>query len=232
PASGYHVASVTGSTCTVTGSGANWSAANIQADCAVTATFAQTSYTVTASSAGNGTITPPTQTVNHGGTANFSVTPASGYHVASVTGSTCTVTGSGANWSAANIQADCAVTASFAPNVLVFSVQPADVMQGDTLVAVEVREEDGNGNPVTNDSTSVVAFTLPVCGGPLPFGSATMVNGVATLASSQVFYELAGNHVIRATSSGVLAETADSAPFAVVVNPDLVLNSDFDGCRP
>ncbi|MCK9539301.1 GEVED domain-containing protein, partial [Dokdonella sp.] len=76
PASGYHVASVTGDTCTVTGSGANWSAANIQADCAVTATFAQTSYTVTASSAGNGTITPPTQTVNHGGTANFSVTPA------------------------------------------------------------------------------------------------------------------------------------------------------------
>ena len=71
-------------------------------------------FTVTATSGGNGTITPASQTVTSGGTASFTVTPATGYHVVSVAGDTCTVTGSGASYSAANIQADCAVTATFA----------------------------------------------------------------------------------------------------------------------
>ena len=78
-------------------------------------------FTVTATSGGNGTITPPSQGVNHGGTASFTVTPASGYHVVSVTGDTCTVTGSGTSYSAANIQTNCAVAATFAitpPNAI------------------------------------------------------------------------------------------------------------------
>ncbi|HRN60285.1 MAG TPA: Ig-like domain-containing protein [Chiayiivirga sp.] len=71
-------------------------------------------FTVTATSGGNGTITPASQTVTSGGTASFTVTPATGYLVASVAGDTCTVTGSGTSYSAANIQANCAVTATFA----------------------------------------------------------------------------------------------------------------------
>ena len=114
PATGYHVVSVSGDTCTVTGSGTSYSAANIQANCAVTATFAIDEFTVTATSGGNGTITPASQPVVYGGTASFTVAPSTGYHVVSVTGDTCTVTGSGTSYSAANIQANCAVTATFA----------------------------------------------------------------------------------------------------------------------
>src|SRR5690606_19604891 len=94
PSTGYHVVSVSGDTCTVTGSGTSYSAANIQADCAVSATFAIDEFTVTASSGGNGTITPPSQTVAFGAAARSTVTPSSGYHVVRVRGETCTVTGS------------------------------------------------------------------------------------------------------------------------------------------
>src|SRR5690606_7814808 len=93
PSTGYHVVSVSGDTCTVTGSGTSYSAANIQADCAVSATFAIDEFTVTASSGGNGTITPPSQTVAFDGTASFTVTPSTGYQVVSVSGDTCTPTG-------------------------------------------------------------------------------------------------------------------------------------------
>ncbi len=92
--------------------GVRWST-TATASIAVGSSCGGTSYTVTATSTGNGTITPATQSVNAGGTATFTVTPAVGYHVASVSGSTCSVTGSGTSYSAANIQANCAVTASF-----------------------------------------------------------------------------------------------------------------------
>mgnify|MGYP001492512802 CR=1 FL=1 len=114
PDAGYSV-SVSGDTCSVTQtSGTTWTSSAITADCAVTASFSLDSFTVTASSNGNGTISPASQSVAYGGTATFTVTPSAGYHVDSVSGDTCTVTGTAPNYSAANITADCAVTASFA----------------------------------------------------------------------------------------------------------------------
>ncbi|MGE0209626.1 MAG: S8 family serine peptidase, partial [Lysobacteraceae bacterium] len=69
----------TGATCSLT---------NVTSAKAVTANFTLNSYTVTATSGGNGTITPASQNVSHGGTASFTVTPATGYHVVSVAGDT------------------------------------------------------------------------------------------------------------------------------------------------
>src|SRR5690606_29697552 len=83
---GFTVATVTGSTCTpVNTGGNNWSASNITAACAVTATFSQASYTVTATAGTGGTITPPSQSVVHGGTASFTVTAQGGFNVVGVT---------------------------------------------------------------------------------------------------------------------------------------------------
>jgi hypothetical protein len=85
----------------------------------VTATFTPITYTITASApGGNGTISTTTPTVSYGGTASFTLTPATGYYVASVTGDTCTPTGAttGGTWTATNITANCTVTASFAIN--------------------------------------------------------------------------------------------------------------------
>ncbi|MDR3386589.1 MAG: Ig-like domain-containing protein, partial [Rudaea sp.] len=116
PNAGYHVVSVSGDTCTVTqqGTTTTWVSSAITANCAVTATFAINTYTVTATAGANGTITPPTQTVNYGAAASFTVTPVAGYHAA-VTGDTCTVTqqGTTTTWISSAITADCTVTASF-----------------------------------------------------------------------------------------------------------------------
>src|SRR6185436_12268542 len=95
--------------------GNTWTTGAITADCTVTANFAVNIYMVTASSGGNGTITPAAQAVDHGSTASFIVTPAANYHVVSVNGDHCSVTqGSGNTWTSNAITQDCAVTATFA----------------------------------------------------------------------------------------------------------------------
>lgn len=117
PEAGYHVVSVSG--CGGTLADTTYTTGPITADCTVTASFALNDYTVTAAVAsGHGSITPPLQVVGHGGIANFTLTPDVGYLVISVSGDACAVTGSDTTWSAADIQADCEVTATFgAPDI-------------------------------------------------------------------------------------------------------------------
>ncbi|QQS53457.1 MAG: hypothetical protein IPM89_11280 [Candidatus Competibacteraceae bacterium] len=78
---------------------------------ACTATFTLKSYTVTATASGGGTISPPSQTVDHGATASFTVTPDSDYQIASVTG--CGGSLGGTTYTTGPITAPCTVTASF-----------------------------------------------------------------------------------------------------------------------
>lgn len=76
--------------------------------------LANNTYTVTASVGANGSITPPTQIVNGGGSVSFTVTPSYGASIVSVSGDTCTVTQTDATtWTTNAITADCTVTASF-----------------------------------------------------------------------------------------------------------------------
>jgi len=111
PNTGY-TASV-GGTCGGNLVGNTYTTSAITADCTVVASFAINTYTVTATAGANGTITPPTQTIDYGSTATFTVTPDAGYS-ANVTGDTCTVThGSGNTWTTNAITANCAVTATF-----------------------------------------------------------------------------------------------------------------------
>jgi hypothetical protein len=232
PNAGYHVASVTGDTCTLTqGSGTSWTSNAITQNCAVTASFAINTYTVTATAGSNGSITPPSQTVNAGGSASFTVNPNARYHVASVTGDTCSVThGSGNAWSTNAINANCAVTATFAPNKLVFTTQPSNVMQGNALGTIAVTEQDDNGNTMSDNAT--LDFALTTACGAVDLGTVTMTNGVATLSSTQRFYTTGSNLTISsADSSNTLATTTSSA-FAVMQNTDIVLASGFEGCRP
>ncbi|HET8899803.1 MAG TPA: GEVED domain-containing protein [Rhodanobacteraceae bacterium] len=190
-------------------------------------------YTVSASvTAGNGSVSPAGDTaVNPGDSVSFTLTPAPGNHLAAVGGS-CGGSLSGDVYTTTPVTASCSVQAQFAPNTLVFTTQPADVPQGGSLGQVVVSQQDGQGNAVGNDSSSVVDFSLDLCGSPLILGSATMVNGVASLSSSQTFMELTSGYVIHASSSGALNASADSAPFAVLGNGEWLFANGFDGCRP
>jgi hypothetical protein len=102
-----------GQTCSVANASGTIGTANVT-NANVTCTTS--TYTVTATSGGNGKITPASQTVNSGSTASFTVTPNAGYRVASVTSNTCTVSqvGTSTTWTSSAITQNCAVTATFA----------------------------------------------------------------------------------------------------------------------
>ncbi len=110
PASGYTFAGWSGD-CT----GAICALANVDGARAVTATFEQTTYTVTPSvGSGSGTITPDTpQTINADDTISFDLTPAAGQVIHSV-GGTCGGSLVGDVFSIDPITANCTVIVNFA----------------------------------------------------------------------------------------------------------------------
>ena len=119
PDTGWSVTTVTGDTCNpVFDSGDQWVAAGITEACAVTANFAQDTFTVEASVlSGQGSINPDSQNVVFDGTATFTVEPDTGWSVDDVTGDSCSPTSVGGTaWEATNIQANCSVEASFVIN--------------------------------------------------------------------------------------------------------------------
>ncbi|QJR16044.1 IPTL-CTERM sorting domain-containing protein [Usitatibacter palustris] len=113
PGVGY-TTSWAGSTCPGTPAGNTFTTGAITANCSVAASFTLNSYTVTPSLfGGNGTISPTTpQTVAHGGTTTFTVTPSLGY-IPSWPFTTCPGTPSGNSFTAGPITANCTVVASF-----------------------------------------------------------------------------------------------------------------------
>jgi hypothetical protein len=230
PATGYHVDTVSGDTCSITqqGSSTTWNTNAITANCAITATFAINVYNVTASVNGsNGTITPPTQPVNFGDTATFTVTPDPGFVVVSVKGDTCLVSNtSGTTWTSNAISADCAVSATFAATSLVFTVQPTDVLRGAALGMIEVTEQDASNNVIDDNAT--VDFTIAACGGTIDLGSVQLVHGVGDLISPLLFYTVTSAQQIDA-STGTVSGTSQN--FAVTANADVRFADGFESCR-
>ncbi|WP_279387970.1 choice-of-anchor U domain-containing protein [Thiobaca trueperi] len=72
-----------------------------------------TTYTVTTSASAGGTINPPSQVVNQGATATFTLTPATGYALSSVSG--CGGTLHGTTYTTGVITGACIVSATFSP---------------------------------------------------------------------------------------------------------------------
>jgi hypothetical protein len=83
----------------------------------ITATFAIDTYPLTIAQGANGMITSETTTVNYGGTQSITITPNSGYYIASITtnsGSVPVTSPSGQTVSFSNVVAATTVTATFA----------------------------------------------------------------------------------------------------------------------
>ena len=187
------------------GSGNSWSAPNITADCTVTATFAIDIYTVTASAGANGTITPPAQTVDHGAAASFTVTPATNHHVVSVSGDTCTPIDQGnALWKASNIQADCAVTATFEAKPPP-EATPQDVsVPFNTAQAITLAGNDPNpGGPFT--------FTYAI-GTPPAHGT---ISGFDTAAGTLTYTPTFGYSGVDSFTFTATTENGTSIPATV-----------------
>ncbi len=200
---------------------------NVAANISVTATFAIDTFTVTPSVTGSGAIAPNTpQIVNGGTTTAFTLTPNASNHIVNVTG-TCGGTLVGNTFTTAAVTANCTVIANFALNVLVFTTQPADVSRGQALGTIVATEQDGSGNTII-DNTSSVDFTILACSGSVDLGSVAMVNGVATLVSSQRFYTVASGLQISA-STGMFSGASQA--FNVVADANYVFADGYEGCR-
>ncbi|MCP5450492.1 MAG: hypothetical protein H6972_08040 [Gammaproteobacteria bacterium] len=111
PNSGYQIDSVTG--CDGSLGGTTYTTGPITANCTVTASFRLATYVITATAGSGGTISPSSQTIDHGATASFVVQPNSGYFVDEVTGCNGSFSYENSIYTTGPITAACTVTASF-----------------------------------------------------------------------------------------------------------------------
>jgi hypothetical protein len=149
PDPGYHLVSLIDNGVDVTASVSNgqYTIANVTEDHTVEATFAINQYTVTPSvGSGSGTISPDTQqTVNHGGSVQFTLTPATGYHIDSVSG-TCGGTLNGSTFTTDAVTSDCTVVANFAIDTL--TVSPS-VGSGQGTIAPDTSQTVNYGDTIS-----------------------------------------------------------------------------------
>jgi len=125
PSSGYSIASVTG--CSGSLDGNTYTTGAITEICSVNASFSQNTYTVSATAGSNGIITPASQSVAHGTTTSFAVTPSTGY-TASVSG--CGGSLSGNTYTTGEITEACSVNASFSQNTYTLTASSTDTSKG------------------------------------------------------------------------------------------------------
>jgi len=117
PNSGYHVLDVLVDGSSV-GNVTMYLFTNVQASHTISATFAITTYTITATSGSNGAVTPAgITTVNAGGSQVYTVTPDPGYHFDTLTvdGNSASLTGLN-TYTFTNVQASHTISATFAIN--------------------------------------------------------------------------------------------------------------------
>lgn len=115
PATGYDIDSVSGCAGSLTGS--QYSTGAVNAACTVTASFKKLSYTVSAAANAGGTVTPVTQTVDHGNTTTVTLKADSGFAINSASG--CNGQLQGEVYRTGAITADCKVDAVFGPAIQV-----------------------------------------------------------------------------------------------------------------
>jgi hypothetical protein len=112
PDAHYEIDTVTG--CGGTLAGSTYTTGPITANCTVSATFVAITHIVTPTAGPHGQVAPSTpQTVSDGATSAFTLTPDTGYTIATVTG--CGGSLAGFIYTTATITADCTVSATFDP---------------------------------------------------------------------------------------------------------------------
>ncbi|MGO2129581.1 MAG: InlB B-repeat-containing protein [Pseudoalteromonas prydzensis] len=112
PNEGYSIANVTG--CSGSLNGNTYTTSAVTANCQVQASFSIDSYTLSASAGEGGTVNPATQNVNHGSSAQITITPNEGYSIDGVTG--CSGSLNGNTYTTSAVTANCQVQASFSIN--------------------------------------------------------------------------------------------------------------------
>jgi hypothetical protein len=188
PNSGYTVASVTVDGSSV-GAVASYTFSNVQANHTIGATFTTgttKTFVITASAGSNGSISPSgSVNVNQGASQSFSITPSSGYAVASVTvdGSSA---GAVASYTFSNVQANHTISATFTSSGGGGSVaapafsEPSGTYSGEVHVRI-TDTTTGASLYYTTDGSAPTASSTPVPDHTIEFKSTTTLKAIAIL---------------------------------------------------
>lgn len=137
PDVGYHIVGVTRDGDSI-GTSQSVTFTNVITDHTIGATFAINTYTITPTAGANGMISPgTTQTVDHGSSKTFTITPAVGYHIVRVTKDGDSI-GASATVTFASITASHTIGAAFAINTytLTYAAGVGGSVEGSTTQVV------------------------------------------------------------------------------------------------
>ena len=193
PNSGYGILSVTG--CNGTLNGNIYTTSEVTANCEVQASFSVDSYTVSASAGEGGTVNPATQSVNHGNSAQITITASEGYSIDAVTG--CSGSLNGNTYTTGAVTANCQVQASFSINSYTVS---ASAGEGGTVNPATQNVNHGSSAQITitpNEGYSIDAVTG--CSGSL---SGNIYTTGAVTANCQVQASFSINNYTVSASAG------------------------------
>ncbi|MCB1920103.1 MAG: DUF4214 domain-containing protein [Candidatus Competibacteraceae bacterium] len=223
----------TGYTATVTGcggalSGNTYTTGIVTADCTVSATFSQQSWTVSATAGANGSISPASQSVIQGETATLTVTPNSSY-AAVVTG--CNGSLSGNTYTTGPITADCTVSATFTQQTYTVSTTAGS---NGSISPVSRTVAEGATTTFTVTPNTGYTATVTGCGGSLSgttyttdvITSACTVNATFTAQTYTVSATAGSNGSISPTSQTV----AHGATTTFTVTPNSGYTATVTGC--
>jgi hypothetical protein len=202
PSSGY-TASV-GGTCGGTLSGNTYTTNPITANCTVTASFATSSYTITASAGTGGTISPSgTVTVSSRANQTFTVTPNSGYSVSSVVVDGKSV-GAVTIYSFSSVAANHTISATFSQNAATTYTITASAGTGGTI--------SPSGTMTVSHGASKTFSITPSTGYNV---ASVLVDGASFGAvTSYTLSNITANHTISASfvAAATFTITASTGP--------------------
>lgn len=206
PATGY--TALVGGSCGGSLIGTTYTTNAITGDCTVAATFSKNSYTVTASAGTNGSITPPSATVQSGATTAFTVTPAAGYQIATVTG--CNGSLSGSIYTTGTITADCAVAASFSkialPTTLTLKLSTSGSLPtGSGISGLQATITLPAGVTVATNADGSVQSGVVMPSGTFPAGSTSLQSPLYNPATAILQIVMASTLTAGVTQAGECA---------------------------
>lgn len=199
PNSGYYTSSASG--CGGYLSGNTYYTGAITGNCTVSASFALYYYTVTMTAGSGGSVSPGSRSVGYGGTGSFTVTPSTGYHIASVSG--CGGSLSGSTYTTGAIYGSCTATATFAINSYTVSINASPAGTGTFTPASSTTVNYGGTTYFDISPAAHYHLTSASgCGGSL--SGARFTTGAITGTCTVTANFAINNGTLNVTSSGLV----------------------------
>ncbi|MHC1725252.1 MAG: CARDB domain-containing protein [Syntrophobacteraceae bacterium] len=191
---------------TSVGAVASYTFSNLTADHTIAATFALTTYTITASTTSGGTISPSgANVINQGSSKAFTITPNTNYKISDVTVDGTSV-GAVTSYTFSNVTADHTIAATFA---LITYTITASSTSGGTI--------SPSGANVVNQGTSKVFTITPTANYKI---DDVKVDGTSVGAvTSYTFSNVTADHTIAATFSLITHTITASSTSGGTISP-------------